>query len=413
MQLEEYNGDIILMEYDVVIAGAGPAGFGAAMGAAKLGKKVLIFDRNSAPGGVAAYCGCPVFAGLNSFVPENSSGAAGLFAQSLEKCSMIWDNYKINTSEFSVGLMMSRLLRDAGVDMLFYVELTDVKKEGNKICSVTVTGCGKHIEIKGKNFVDCTGDAVLSYMAGAEVQTGSAEETMTKTLLFRVTGVENYNRAACVKAFEEGNFPFTHQDRFMGTPVGEKGEDFLLNLTAVSGCAQDPAEMTRMDLELREQIPVVLEWAKKTLPGFANCHLVAVAPVIGVRGGRNMVGIEHITAKDLEENTPVTEPVAIGKRTYGEHYIKTFIAPWAFWKGGGPRAVPYGALRSVNIANLAAGGRGIGIEPKAVSAIRLMPVCIATGQAAGIAAAMDFPSYPALRQELINQKCKFETGETK
>ena len=44
------------MEYDVVIAGAGPAGFGAAMGAAKMGKKVLIFDRNSAPGGVAAYC---------------------------------------------------------------------------------------------------------------------------------------------------------------------------------------------------------------------------------------------------------------------------------------------------------------------------------------------------------------------
>jgi hypothetical protein len=70
--------------------------------------------------------------------------------------------------------------------------------------------------------------------------------------------------------------------------------------------------------------------------------------------------------------------------------------------------VPYGALRSVNIPNLAAGGRGIGIEPKAVSAIRLMPVCIATGQAAGIAAAMDFPEYKELRQELVRQRCKFE-----
>ena len=161
-------------------------------------------------------------------------------------------------------------------------------------------------------------------------------------------------------------------------------------------------------MELREQIPVVLEWAKKTLPGFADCHLTAVAPVIGVRGGRSIVGKHNITCRELQENAPVKEPVAVGKTSYGEHYIKTFIAPWAFWKGGGPREVPYGALRSVNITNLAAGGRAISIEPKAVSAIRLMPVCIATGQAAGIAAAMDFPEYPRLRQELIDQKCKFE-----
>lgn len=396
------------MEYDIVIAGAGPAGFGAAMGAARLGKKVLVFDRNSGPGGVAVYCGCPVFSGLRSFLPENSGGAAGEFAHSMKNNAMIWRDTKLNSSEFSVGLNMTRLLRQAGVDLLFYVELTDVKVENNIITSVTVTGCGKHIEIKGKNFIDCTGDAVLTFMAGGATQTGSAEETMTKTLLFRVTGVENYNRELCVKAFEEGNFPFSHQDRFMGTPVGEKAEDFLLNLTAVSGCAQDPVELTKMDMELKEQIPVVLEWAKKTLPGFANCHLVAVAPIIGVRGGRNIAGVENITTADLQENTPVSEPVAIGKRTYGEHYIKTFVAPWAFWQGGGPREVPYGALRSVNISNLAAGGRCISIEPKAVSAIRLMPVCIATGQAAGIAAALDFPEYSVLRKELINQKCKFE-----
>ena len=50
--------------------------------------------------------------------------------------------------------------------------------------------------------------------------------------------------------------------------------------------------------------------------------------------------------------------------------------------------MPYGALLSADIANLAAGGRGIGVEPRAVSAVRLIPVCIATGQAAGIAAAL-------------------------
>ena len=86
------------MEYDIVIAGAGPAGFGAAMGAARLGKKVLVFDRNSGPGGVAVYCGCPVFSGLRSFLPENSGGAAGEFAHSMKNNAMIWRDTKLNSS---------------------------------------------------------------------------------------------------------------------------------------------------------------------------------------------------------------------------------------------------------------------------------------------------------------------------
>ena len=107
------------MVYDVIIAGAGPAGFGAAMGAARMGKKVLVFDRNSGPGGVASYCGCPVFAGITSFIPENSGGAAGEFAQSMEDRSQIWISSKLNSSEFSVSLTMTRLLKQAGVDLLF------------------------------------------------------------------------------------------------------------------------------------------------------------------------------------------------------------------------------------------------------------------------------------------------------
>ena len=194
----------------------------------------------------------------------------------------------------------------------------------------------------------------------------------------------------------------------MGTFVGEKGEDFLLNLTATSGTAQSPEELTRMDIELREQIAAVLEWVKKELPGFENCRLAAVAPIIGVRGGRNIAAREQITTRDLDENTPVTEPVAVGKRSYGDHFVKTFRAPWA-GRQGGLRAVPYGALLSADIANLAAGGRGIGTEPRAVSAVRLIPVCIATGQAAGIAAALGFPAYKELREELVKQKCRFET----
>ena len=367
------------MIYDVVIAGAGPAGFGAAMGAARAGKKVFIFDRNSGPGGVPVYCGCPVFSGMSPFVEGSAAGIGAEFSAAMkEKAFTNNPHCKLVSSEFAIGLTMTRMLRAAGVDMLFYVELTDVEREGDELRSVTVTGCGKHITIRGRSFIDCTGDAVLASMAGARCLCGSADETMTKTLLFRVTGIGNYDRELIGRKFAEGGFPFPWQDQFMGTFVGEKGEDFLLNLTAVSGTAQSPEELTRMDMELREQVAAVLEWVRKALPGFG----------------------------DLDENTPVTEPVAVGKRSYGEHYIKTFRAPWSKWQGG-LRAVPYGALLSADIANLAAGGRGIGVEPRAVSAVRLIPVCIATGQAAGIAAALGFPAYDVLRDELVKQKFRF------
>ena len=398
------------MIYDVVVAGAGPAGFGAAMGAARAGKKVFIFDRNSGPGGVPVYCGCPVFSGMSPFVEGSAAGIGAEFSAAMKEKAFPNPHCKLVSSEFTVGLTMTRMLRAAGVDMLFYVELTDVEREGDELRSVTVTGCGKHITIRGRSFIDCTGDAVLASMAGARCLCGSADETMTKTLLFRVTGVGNYDRELIGRKFAEGGFPFPWQDQFMGTFVGEKGEDFLLNLTAVSGTAQSPEELTRMDMELREQIAAVLEWVRKALPGFENCRLVAVAPIIGVRGGRNIAGREQITTRDLDENTPVTEPVAVGKRSYGDHFVKTFRAPWA-GRQGGLRAVPYGALLSADIANLAAGGRGIGVEPRAVSAVRLIPVCIATGQAAGIAAALGFPAYGVLRDELVKQKCRFEPAQ--
>lgn len=77
----------------------------------------------------------------------------------------------------------------------------------------------------------------------------------------------------------------------MGVPVCD-GKEILLNLTAVSGNALDPFDMTRMDTELREQIPVILDWARKKLPGFAGCRLSAVAPSTGVRGSRNIVARE-------------------------------------------------------------------------------------------------------------------------
>ena len=392
------------MKYDVIVAGAGPAGFAAAIGAAQAGKKVLLLDKNAGPGGVAVYCGCPVFAGMFGSHGELPPGVAGEFASRMKGRYFVSALTHLNSSEFEVGLCMTRMLREAGVEMLFYAMLTAAECREGRIRSVTVSGCGNTLRLEAESFVDATGDAVLSRLAGAELLPSDPDETMTKTVLFRVSHVKNFDKPKLCELFPSLDFPYPHQDRFMGTIVGEDeaNGDVLLNLTAVSGNALDLADLTRMDIELREQIPVILDWMRKKLPGFEECRLSAVAPQIGVRGSCNVKGRAVITAADLDNDTPVDEPVAMGKRSYGGHYLHQFRSPWGTGSSG-YRAIPYGALRPAGLDNLSVGGRCISIESKAVSAVRLMPVCMATGQAAGIAAALDFPPYPVLKQELIRQ----------
>ena len=391
------------MHYDVIVCGGGPAGFGAAIGAVRTGKKVLLLDKNSGPGGVAVYCGCPVFSGIRDFNAATRSGIAGEFAQAMEKDAFIVNNITMNSSEFAIGQTMTEMLKTSGVDMLFYATLHNVRLQGNRIKEITVCACGRNYNFSAENFVDATGDAVLSRLAGAEILPYRVEETMTKTVLFRVSGVKDFDKPKLMELFPKLDFPLSYQNRFMGTIVGD-GQEILLNLTAVSGDALDAFELTRMDIELREQIPVVLEWIKKKLPGFENCRLSAVAPVIGVRSSCNIKGKEVITCDDLDNNTPVTEPVARGSRSYGEHYIHSFNSPWRK-ANDGSRAIPYGALLPEKLENLCVGGRCISIETRAVTAVRLMPVCMATGQAAGIAAALGIPEYSKVKIELQKQKC--------
>lgn len=391
-----------MRKYDVIVCGAGPGGVGAAIGAAKTGRKVLLVDRNSGPGGVAVYCGCPVFSGLDASKPATQGGVVSEFVDAMRNHASFIGTHALSSSEFDIGLTMNRMLCRAGAERLFYATVTGADTENGRIRSITVFSCGQLLTFDAEAFVDATGDAVLADFAGAELLAGSPEETMTKTLLFRVANVESFDKQLLLKQFPNLDFPYAHQDRFMGVPVCD-GKEILLNLTAVSGNALNPFDMTRMDTELREQIPVILDWARKKLPGFAGCRLSAVAPSTGVRGSRNIVAREMITMKDLDSNTPVTEPVAMGKRSYGEHYIHTFCSPWQK-QNPGYRAIPYGALLPRGVENLAVAGRCIGVEPCACSAIRLMSVCMAVGEAAGIAAALKFPEYETLKQELRVQR---------
>jgi hypothetical protein len=398
----------LIGEWDVAVMGAGPAGLGAACGAAQLGARVVIIDRAGAPGGVATNCCCPYLMGFAYNGRQIIGGVADRLVRQLDALGQAaFKRYPENvadptplgdrplldnvvTSIEGVRLAAYRLLAAAGVTPLMYTNLLGAVTEGERVLAAAVDRAQGPGLIKARAFVDATGDAELVARAGGQVRTYPPERTMTKTILIKVGGVVNFNRAIVEEAFAAkvaaGTVPLPAQDRFMGYGVLNPGE-VQLNFTLTAGDGLSSEDLTRMDHELREQAWPAVEWFRQEIPGFAEAYLLDAAARVGVRAGRGIVGRETITRQDLDEGTPVAEPVALGTRSYGGHGLQSFLPPWR-QENPGLRAIPRGALEAASFTNVTAGGRGLSCEVEVLDSFRLMARCLATGQAAGVLAAL-------------------------
>ncbi len=412
--------------YDVIIAGAGVAGCCAAIASAEMGMRTLLIEQEACPGGVAVNCGCPSFMGFGDGQRQTVGGVGERLLRHLDAMGAIAEvnsqrritshlpagplTGTYTTTEPQLALCLNRMLEKAGVERSYYTVVIGVKTRKQRLDSVRCFCMGRTEDISGHAFVDTTGDAILAKLAGLPVKEGNTEESMTKTVLFKVTGVKSFDKVLLRKKFSrlciEKKFPFPEQDLFMGCQLGNTDE-ILLNLSQIAGNALDREELTRMDIALREQVFIILKWLQENFTEFADCRLAGIAPKIGIRAGRTIDARTMITCTDLLQNTSVEEPVALGRRKFGGHGIYRFRNPWEK-EISGWRSIPYGALKARGADNLLAGGRAIGAETQALSAIRMMPVCMATGHAAGVAAALSvpagvFPPYADLRKCLLKQ----------
>ena len=390
-------------KYDCIVAGAGVSGFAAAIGARQAGARVLLFDREVSVGGTAVYALTPVLGGWPG--DRRGGGVADMLKDHLtERNELIWRNNNADTEEDALQRAMLDMLKKAGVEMLWSTELTAARCENNRIISIRLKNASGEKEFFADNFVDATGEAALAVAAGAETVVPPTELSMTKTLMFKVKNLHSFDKVSIKKRFREKTFPVSNQNEFMGTQLLNENEA-ILNLTAAVGNAADAAEYERMKNELTAQVPVIVEWLRKEFPEFADIEAVKVAPKMGVRYSRSIVGRRQLGLDDMTNPQPPAEPVAFCGTYIGGHYIDCYTSPWGHDIPGNP-AIPYGALRSKNIENLLACGRIIDVDPKVISAVRLCVNCMASGQAAGIAAALDIPEYEILKKELIKQNCR-------
>ena len=182
-----------MKKYDVVVLGGGFAGIGAAIGAAREGASVLIVERTNCFGGMGTNAlVIPFMRYYTNVDGKRVDLSRGIFEEvvtELEKRGAIENRRYM---EEDLKLVLNRMVIDAGIDVLFHANIFDIKREGDKILSVSVATRGGVLVLEGNYFIDCTGDAQGAYLAGVPCRLGREEDGLCQpmTLCFRVANVD-------------------------------------------------------------------------------------------------------------------------------------------------------------------------------------------------------------------------------
>jgi len=397
--------------YDIVVAGGGPAGVPAAVAAACEGADVLLVERFGFLGGMAT-------AGLvNPWMPFHDSsddperrGSAiitGIMAEIDERLAAKRGLEGRTFDPEVMKIVLQEMVEEAGVALLCHTVVCGAVRDADLVKGVRVATKGSLLELKARFFIDCTGDADLATLAGATIEKGRPEDGQTQpcTLNFRVGGV-NIDRFSKWREKEREDHPDERLGHRLITKWQKEGrttcarDNFLIFNTTIPGVLHfnqtrivkvdvtHPNEMTRAQVEGTRQVNEFIGLLREEVGGFENAYLHAIAPQIGVRESRRVMGDYVLSEEDVlgaakfeDGIVRANYPLDIHNPTGAGTVIKAL-------ERGTTYEIPYRCLTPRGLGNLLVAGRPISATHEAHSSLRVMPICIGMGQAAGIAAAM-------------------------
>ena len=408
-----------MKKFDVLVAGGGFAGTAAAISAARGGKKVILFDKFNAPGGAAAVNLVTPFMPywmINKERNKREYLTGGIFSEIVGKLrelgAMEGDD---KFSDEYLKLVLNRMIKEAGVTVLYHAYLKDVEKEGKSIKSVTVSALGQEIKIAADTFIDATGDGVLSYLAGCSFMLGRNGDNLCQpmTLCFRVANVdvgrfyaEMPEMQKLYKKKQSSGEIRNPRENILTFVVPAKGIIHFNTTRVVKLNPTDPFDVTEAEFAAREQVFELFNLLKASFSSIKDADLIMTAAGIGVRESRMIEGEHILTANDLKECTKFPDSVARGNYDIDIHNPEGTGTSHYYFAPGEYYTIPYRSLTVKDADNLLVAGRCISADHEAQASIRIMPICASTGEAAGIAASLapggrvKYVDIAALREKL-------------
>lgn len=389
-------------EYDVIVAGSGPAGTAAAVMAGRMGAKVLIIEWNNAIGGIST-------SGMMSH--WTGSVTSPMYTEILQRSAdMNEGEQKGKIQQFinpeNLKTVYLDMLKDANVDVLLYTFVCGVVMEGDHLTGViTESKSGRRV-FRSKVVVDGTGDGDVAAFAGVEYHKGreSDGKMQPTTLMFKVAGVD-MSRAVLLGSFEstyqteKGElqalakehipYPAGHLLAYKSTLPGIVTCN-MTNCTDIDGTKAE--DLTRAEIVCRSQMPAIVKYLREFVPGFENCYIISAGSMMGVRETRHFKGVYTLNENDILTAKVFDDWVVRGAHFNFDVHNMTGSGLDAtgvqkHWTQPKGYTIPYGCLVPEKINGLLLSGRNISGTHIAHSNYRVMPICVGIGAAAGVAAA--------------------------
>ncbi len=399
LTITEPSRDIpIVDQVDVLVAGGGPAGIAAAVAAARGGARTVLVERYGYLGGLATGGLVLFMDGLFDRRGERCIG--GIHWEAIERLRANGGLAEVRPTNLHVDSEMLKMVADdlcteAGVGLRLHSWAVDALVQDDRVTGVVVESKAGRQAILSRVCVDATGDGDIAARAGAAYDFG----TMRIGLNLKVGGVDRDAFRRYQKEHPERARALRSEVRALGgCPIGANATPHsdigvywvnILGLASRSAgktvdafpddtfagelSAIDVNALTYAEIELRRRITIGLDFYRRNVPGYRNVRLLALAGQLGVRDSRRVRGIHKLTREELEGGAQFEDAIGMTGEMFGS---------------GDHLQVPYRALVPETLDGVLSSGRCISVDDGLIHAIRVIPPCMMTGQAAGTAAAL-------------------------
>jgi hypothetical protein len=409
----------VIYEADVVVVGGGPGGIGASVSAARNGARTVLIERYGYLGGMGT-------GGLVTIIPQltdytGKQQIAGITQEWIDRLiarnavdypkkehwgSMdkelvryYWERNPIFMTRLDrvvyaaiidaeiSKFILNEMVTEADIKVYCHAWGTEPIMEGNHCKGVIIESKSGRQAILGKVVIDSTGDGDLFPYAGIEFEDDIPPNyrIANLALCFWIDGVD-FKKAMEFRRKNPKEFMELSRQAMQAGGQGGFMTSNLPNQEAVvwfhnrypNKSQVDVEELTRVEFQGRKVAVKTLDFFRKNMPGFEKSFLVLTGPQLGTRSSRRMVGVYQLTEKDLADNQPFEDTIAIFPDL--DRGQESLDHPNMY--------IPYRSLLPKNVDNFLVACRAFSSDKHVQDYFNLIPHCIAFGEAAGTASAL-------------------------